>query len=124
ERQVAVWGSGTPSREFLHVDDLADACVFLMRRYDDDLHLNVATGEDLTIRELAETVAAVVHPQAELVFDRSKPDGTPRKRLDVSRLHALGGRHRTALRDGIECTYTWFLANEEMALAGRRAAAV
>ncbi len=124
ERQVVVWGSGTPSREFLHVDDLADACLFLMRHYDDDMHVNVGTGEDLTIRELAETIAAVVHPQAELVFDRSKPDGTPRKRLDVSRLHALGWRHRTALRLGIASTYEWFLANQEAALAGRHAAAV
>jgi GDP-L-fucose synthase len=123
EQQVVVWGSGTPSREFLHVDDLADACLFLMRRYDDDMHVNVGTGEDLTIRELAETIAAVVHPQAELVFDRSKPDGTPRKRLDVSRLHALGWRHRTALREGIESTYAWFLANQDIALAGRHAAA-
>jgi len=124
ELQVVVWGSGTPSREFLHVDDLADACLFLMRHYDDEMHVNVGTGEDLTIRELAETIAAVVHPDAELVFDRSKPDGTPRKRLDVSRLHALGWRHRIALREGIESTYAWFLANQEVALAGRHAAAV
>lgn len=124
ERQVVVWGSGTPSREFLHVDDLADACLFLMRHYDDEMHVNVGTGEDLTIRELAETIGAVVYPEAELVFDRSKPDGTPRKRLDVSRLHALGWRHRIALREGIESTYAWFLANQETALAGRHAAAV
>ena len=124
ERQVVVWGSGNPSREFLHVDDLADACLFLMRHYDDEMHLNVGSGEDLTIRELAETVAEVVYPQAELVFDRSKPDGTPRKRLDVSRLHALGWRHRIAVREGIESTYAWFLANQETALLGRQGAAI
>jgi len=124
ERQVVVWGSGNPSREFLHVDDLADACLFLMRHYDDEMHLNVGSGEDLTIRELAETIGAVVHPQAELVFDRSKPDGTPRKRLDVSRLHALGWRHTIGLRDGIESTYAWFLAHQELALAGREAGVV
>ena len=120
ELQVVVWGSGTPSREFLHVDDLADACLFLMRHYDDESHINVGTGEDLSIRELADTIAAVVHPQAELVFDRSKPDGTPRKRLDVSRLHALGWRHRVALREGIESTYAWLLENQAQVLLGRR----
>ena len=108
---VVIWGTGSPRREFLHVDDLADACVFVMERYDGDLHLNVGTGLDLSIRELAEMVAAVVHPDACLVFDASKPDGTPRKLLDVSRLHALGWRHRIELREGIESTYRWFLAN-------------
>ena len=108
-KDVVIWGTGSPRREFLHVDDLADACVFVMERYDGDLHLNVGTGLDLSIRELAEMVAAVVLPGARLVFDASKPDGTPRKLLDVSRLHALGWRHRIELRDGIESTYRWFL---------------
>jgi GDP-L-fucose synthase len=108
-REVIVWGSGSPRREFLHVDDLADACMFLMQRYSDARHINVGTGEDLTIRELAELVRDVVHPSANLVFDASKPDGAPRKLLDVTRLHDLGWRHRIALRDGIESTYRWFL---------------
>jgi GDP-L-fucose synthase len=110
-RDVTIWGTGAPRREFLHVDDLADACVFLMARYDEATHVNVGTGEDLSIRQLAELVRDVVYPQAQLVFDPSKPDGMPRKLLDVSRLHALGWRHQRALRDGIESTYRWFLQN-------------
>jgi len=113
--EVVVWGTGSPRREFLHVDDLADACVYLMRHYDAAEHVNVGTGEDLTIRALAEMVRDIVHPGAELVFDASKPDGTPRKLLDVSRLHGLGWRHRIALRDGIESSYKWFLANRDHA---------
>lgn len=109
--EVTVWGSGRPRREFLHVDDLADACLFLMRRYDGVEHINVGCGEDLTIRELAEMVRAVVHPGAEIRFDASKPDGAPRKLLDVSRLHALGWRHRIPLREGIRSTYEWFQKN-------------
>jgi GDP-L-fucose synthase len=109
ERDVTIWGSGRPRREFLHVDDLADACVFLMEHYDGMEQINVGTGEDLSIRELAETVRDIVHPDAELVFDASKPDGTPRKLLDVSRLHRLGWRHRTSLREGVERTYAWFV---------------
>ncbi|MDD5564076.1 MAG: GDP-L-fucose synthase [Thermoanaerobaculaceae bacterium] len=111
--EVVIWGTGAPRREFLHVDDLADACLFLMERYDGDLHINVGTGVDLSIRELAEMVRDVVHPGARLVFDASKPDGTPRKLLDVSRLHALGWRHRIELREGIEATYRWFIANHD-----------
>ena len=110
-KEVVIWGTGTPRREFLHVDDLADACAFIMERYDGEIHLNVGTGEDLSIRELAEMVRDIVHPGAQLVFDAGKPDGTPRKLLDVSRLHELGWRHRTQLRDGIESTYRWFLDN-------------
>jgi GDP-L-fucose synthase len=113
--EVTVWGTGSPRREFLHVDDLADACLFLMRRYDEAEHVNVGTGEDLTIRELAETVRDIVHPGARLVFDTTKPDGTPKKLLDVSRLHALGWRHRIGLREGIESSYRWFLENREHA---------
>ena len=110
--EVVIWGSGTPRREFLHVDDLADACLFLMQHYDEPLHLNVGTGEDLTIRELAEAVRDVVFPRARLAFDRSKPDGTPRKLLDVSRLHRLGWRHRIALSDGLPATYQWFVDHQ------------
>jgi GDP-L-fucose synthase len=112
DREVMVWGSGAVRREFLHVDDLADACVFLMRRYDEASHINVGTGEDLTIAELADMIRKVVHPDARVVFDRSKPDGMPRKLLDVSRLHGLGWRHKIRLADGIESTYRWFVQNE------------
>ena len=118
-RSVTIWGSGDPRREFLHVDDLADACVFLMQRYSAQGHINVGTGEDLTIRELAEMVRDVVHPQAVLQFDTSKPDGMRRKLLDVSRLHALGWRHSIELKDGIETTYEWFLQHEQEVGAGR-----
>jgi GDP-L-fucose synthase len=97
---VTIWGSGSPRREFLHVDDLADACVFLMRQYDSLGHLNVGTGEDLTVRELAELVRACVYPEARLVFDGSKPDGAPRKLLDVTRLHELGWHHRNRVGRG------------------------
>jgi GDP-L-fucose synthase len=106
--EVVVWGTGTPRREFLHVDDLADACLFLMKNYDAAEHINVGTGEDLSIRELAEMVRDIVHPSARLVFDTTKPDGTPKKLLDVSRLHELGWRHRIELRQGIIETYKWF----------------
>ena len=109
---VEIWGTGTPRREFLHVDDLADACVFLMDRYEETQHVNVGTGEDLPIRQLAEMVRDIVHPDAQLRFDTTKPDGTPRKLLDVSRLHALGWKHRIGLREGIASTYRWFVENE------------
>lgn len=113
EREVVIWGTGRPKREFLHVDDLADACVFLMDRYDGAMHINVGTGEDQSVRELAELVAGIVHPGATLAFDTSKPDGMPRKLLDVSRLHALGWRHQIGLREGIASTYEWFLTQQE-----------
>jgi len=109
--EVVVWGSGRPRREFLHVDDLADACLFLMREYDDVEHINVGTGEDLSIGELASLVREVVHPSAEIVFDASKPNGAPRKLLDVSRIHALGWRARIGLREGVQRTYDWFLTH-------------
>jgi len=103
--EFVVWGSGTPRREFLYVDDLADACVHLMEQNADAALLNIGTGSDVTIRELAETVMDVVGYQGRIVFDRSKPDGTPRKLLDVSRAAALGWTARTALRDGIAQAY-------------------
>jgi GDP-L-fucose synthase len=112
---IPIWGTGTVRREFLHVDDLADACLFLMREYNEPQHINVGTGEDLSIRELAEIVREAVHPRAQLLFETSKPDGAPRKLLDVSKLHALGWRHRVELRDGIRMTYAWFLENRETA---------
>jgi GDP-L-fucose synthase len=112
ERSVTVWGSGQPRREFLHVDDLADACLFLMDQYADAGHINIGTGEDLTIAELARLIGSVVHPDATIVFDRSKPDGMFRKQLDVTRLRRLGWRHRVDLRDGIAHTYAWFLEHQ------------
>jgi GDP-L-fucose synthase len=106
--RLVVWGSGEPRREFLHSDDLADALYFLLEQYDSPDIINVGFGTDVTIRELAELVQAVVGFQGELVFDRTKPDGTPRKLLDSSRLHALGWRPRIDLLSGIRQTYEWY----------------
>ncbi|HEX7135010.1 MAG TPA: GDP-L-fucose synthase [Iamia sp.] len=115
---VVIWGTGSPMREFLHVDDLADACLHLMDHYDGEGHVNVGTGEDISIRELAETVRAVVHPDAELVFDTSKPDGMPRKVLDVTRLHGLGWQHQIELSEGVKATYDWFTATDPALIRG------
>jgi GDP-L-fucose synthase len=112
---VEVWGSGSPKREFLHVDDLADACLYLMTNYSGELHMNIGSGTDLSIRELAETIRSVVYPEAEIVFDTSKPDGMPRKLLDVSRLEALGWSARIPLLEGIRSSYEWFLAHQDIA---------
>jgi GDP-L-fucose synthase len=109
DAEYVVWGSGTPRREFLYVDDLADACVHLMAQGYDGPLVNIGTGEDVTIRELAETVMDVVGFQGRIVFDAGKPDGTPRKLLDVGRLHALGWKHRVGLRQGIALAYQDFL---------------
>jgi GDP-L-fucose synthase len=109
QHEVVVWGTGSPRREFLHVDDLADACLFLMKHYGDAEHINVGTGQDLSIRELAEMIRDIVYPDARLVFDATKPDGTPRKLLDVTRLGNLGWRYQIDLREGIATTYEWFL---------------
>lgn len=106
---VEIWGTGQVRREFLHADDAADALVFLMERYDDPQIVNVGTGEDLTIAELARLVQRVVGFEGELRFDASRPDGTPRKQLDVSRLTALGWRARVPLEDGVRATYRWYL---------------
>ncbi len=108
---VTIWGTGTPLREFLHVDDLSAASVFLMQNYSEPEIVNVGVGEDVTIADLAKTVARVVGFQGSLVFDTTKPDGTPRKLMDVSRLHAMGWRHRIELEDGIRSTYEWFKAD-------------
>ena len=105
---VAIWGTGTPRREFLHVDDLADACVFLLRRWSGDAPVNVGCGVDLSIAELARLIAEVVGYRGALAFDPSRPDGTPKKLLDVSRLAALGWTARTPLREGLAATYDWF----------------
>lgn len=111
--EVVMWGTGSPRREFLHVDDLADAAVFLMENYSGEGIVNVGVGEDITIRELAELVSDVVGYEGEIVNDTSKPDGTPRKLLDVSRLHAQGWKARVALRDGVADTYRWFLEHQD-----------
>ena len=108
-KTVTMWGSGTPRREFLHVDDLATACVFLLESYDGDIPLNVGCGVDVTIEELAETVARVVEFQGSIEWDSSKPDGTPQKLLDTSRINQLGWSPTISLEDGIRNTYTWFL---------------
>jgi len=108
--EVVVWGSGTPRREFIHADDLADACVLLMQQYDGDSIVNIGVGEDLTIRELAELIRDIVGFRGTMRFDPTKPDGTPRKLLDVSRLHALGWRAKIPLREGIARTYDGFAA--------------
>jgi GDP-L-fucose synthase len=109
--EVVIWGTGRARREFLHVDDLASAAVFLMRQYDEREIINVGTGEDITIADLAHLIARIVGYRGRFVFDASKPDGTPRKLLDVSRLHALRWHHSIPLETGIRKTYDWFLDN-------------
>lgn len=118
-KTVTVWGTGTPRREFLHVDDLADACVFLMRHYEEEMHINVGTGTDLTIRELADLMRRIVAPDVELVFDASKPDGMPRKLLDVSRLALMGWRPKVDLDEGLRSTYAWFQEHYEKGVRGK-----
>ena len=110
--EVTIWGTGTPCREFLHVDDLADAALFLMLHYDEEAIINVGSGDEVTIHELAELIQEVTSYRGRLAFDASKPDGTPRKLLDLSRLHATGWRARIPLRKGLSDTYRWFLAKE------------
>lgn len=110
---VELWGTGTPKREFLFVDDLADACLFLMNNYDSSEIINIGTGEDLTIKELAELVRKVVGYEGDIKWDSSKPDGTPRKLLDVSKLSNLGWKARTGLEEGIRKTYEWYIKHAE-----------
>ena len=110
--RVDAWGTGSPRREFLHVDDLARACVVLLEHYDDPAPINIGTGSDITIRELTQLVKEVVGFEGEIAWDTTKPDGTPRKQLDVSRLQALGWSPRINLEEGIKSTYQWFLENE------------
>jgi GDP-L-fucose synthase len=112
---VMVWGSGTPRREFLYVDDLADACIHLMKNYSSDELINVGTGEDITIAEFARVVAATVGYTGDISFDPSKPDGTPQKLLDVGRLGRLGWRARTSLEDGIKLAYQAYLREQKQA---------
>ncbi len=110
-RQVQIWGTGSPKREFLHVDDLADACLFLMNMYDSGDIVNVGVGEDVSIKELALLIKEIVGFNGDLKFDSSKPDGTPRKLLNVNRIHALGWKAKIDLKSGIEQTYRWFVDN-------------
>ncbi|MCC6542412.1 MAG: GDP-L-fucose synthase [Flavobacteriales bacterium] len=109
---VEVWGSGSPRREFLHVDDLADACFHLMQHYDEEMFVNIGTGEDLTIKELAELIQDVVGYTGVIKWNTEKPDGTPRKLMDVSRLHSMGWKHRIGLREGITSVYAEFAKSE------------
>lgn len=116
--EIVAWGTGNPRREFLHVDDMASACVFLMKNYNADEHINIGTGEDITVRELAELIRNLVGFGGTIRFDPSQPDGTPRKLLDVSALHALGWRHSIALPKGLAQTYRWFEQHYDKARLG------
>ena len=115
DKTVELWGTGTPLREFLYVDDMADACVFLLENYSGEQHVNIGTGEEVTIKELAETVKAVVGYEGEIVWNKDKPDGTPRKLTDVTKLHNLGFMHKVDLKGGIELAYNWFKDNIDTA---------
>ena len=108
---VEVWGTGTPLREFIYVDDMAAACIFLMENYDGEQHVNIGTGEEVSIRQLAETVKEVIGFEGELVFNTNMPDGTPRKLTTVDKLHELGFMHKVTLNEGIRMAYEWFLEN-------------
>jgi GDP-L-fucose synthase len=118
EKEVVAWGTGTPRREFLHVDDMADACVHVMKHYSDEEHVNVGTGTDLTIRELAQQIRAAVGYDGAIRFDTTRPDGTPQKLLDVSKLRALGWTARIPLDEGLRDTYSWFRTHQEQARLG------
>ena len=117
EDSIVVWGTGTPKREFLYADDLADACIFLMQNYNSSEPINIGTGIDLTIHELAETIKQIIGFSGKLIFDSTKPDGTPRKVLDVTRLHNLGWKHKINLEEGIKMAYADFLKNEVITTA-------
>lgn len=114
-KSVELWGTGTPLREFLYVDDMADACVFLLEKYDGEQHVNIGTGKEISIKELAETVKQVVGYEGELVWNTDMPDGTPRKLTNVDKLHGLGFVHKVELKEGIELAYKWFCENVENA---------
>ena len=111
--EVVVWGTGSPKREFLFADDLADACVYLMQNYNDYGWINIGSGEEVSIAELATMVKEVVGYEGKLVFDTTKPDGTPRKLLDVSKLHDLGWKHKTPMKEGLKITYQDFLDKDK-----------
>lgn len=113
QKDVTVWGTGTPLREFLFVEDLADALIFLMNNYNEDIHINVGMGRDISIKDLAYLIRDIVGFKGDIVFDSTKPDGTPRKLLDVSKLEKAGWKAKTSLEDGIKATYQWFLDNQK-----------
>ncbi|MBR1470894.1 MAG: GDP-L-fucose synthase [Lachnospiraceae bacterium] len=115
---VELWGTGSPLREFLYVDDMADACVFLLENYDGEQHVNIGTGKELTIRELAEMIKKTVGFEGEIVWNKDMPDGTPRKLTDVSKLHGLGFHHKVDLEEGIKLAYDWFCENIDTARMG------
>ena len=108
---VELWGTGSPLREFLYVDDMADACVFLLENYDGEQHVNIGTGKEVTIKELAETVKKTVGYEGEIIWNKDMPDGTPRKLTDVTKLHELGFFHKVDLEEGVEKAYQWFKDN-------------
>ena len=110
---VTLWGTGSPKREFLHSDDLGHACLYLIENYDDEIAINVGVGEDIAIKDLAELIRGIVGFQGDIIWDSTKPDGTPRKLLDVSRIEALGWKAQISLEDGIRATYGWFLENSD-----------
>lgn len=112
---VELWGTGTPLREFLYVDDMADACVFLLENYDGEQHVNIGTGMEVTIKELAETVKRVVGYEGEIVWNKDMPDGTPRKLTNVDKLHGLGWKHKVELEEGVQLAYQWFKDNVDTA---------
>ena len=114
-KSVELWGTGTPLREFLYVDDMADACVFLLEEYDGEQHVNIGTGKEISIKELAETVQKVVGYEGELIWNTDMPDGTPRKLTNVDKLHGLGFYHKVDLQEGIELAYKWFCENVDSA---------
>lgn len=114
-QSVELWGTGTPLREFLYVDDMADACVFLLEEYDGEQHVNIGTGKEISIKELAETVKEVVGYTGDIVWNTEMPDGTPRKLTNVDKLHKLGFKHKVELQEGIELSYKWFCENVENA---------
>jgi len=111
DSSVVVWGTGKPMREFMHASDMADACVFLMQHYNEEQFVNIGTGEDITIKDLALLIKKIAGYEGELVFDSTKPDGTPRKLMDVSYLHSLGWKHKINLEDGIKMVYEEFKIN-------------
>lgn len=114
DKEVVMWGTGTPKREFLYVDDLADGLIHLINQYSDEIHLNIGTGEDVEIRELAQIIKEVVGYEGQIVNDITKPDGTPRKLLNVDRLHNTGWKHKVELKEGIEIVYRWYLEKNKV----------
>ena len=110
---VECWGSGAPLREFLYVDDMADACIYLLENYNGEEHVNIGTGKEISIKELAKTIQKVVGYEGEIVWNTSMPDGTPRKLTDVEKLHSLGWKHKVELEEGVRLTFEWFEKNYE-----------